>query len=172
MSFLSGFLSGCQSRKRILNSFARCSLGSTFCSSVNLASTRFLACAVSGSSTAAAGCGCAETLAPAAPPAAAPEVSVGASDVNLPFFFFLRLLLEELLLDGDDLRLELLLDFFLFFRLLLRFLRLEGLLLRELFCDDLLEDLLDEVDGVLDGLDSSESRRRLGFLLPRHRRSL
>lgn len=91
--------------------------------------------------------------------------------MNLPFFFFLWLLLEELLLEADDLRLELLRDFFRFFRLLLRFFRLEGLLLLELFCDDLLVDLLDDVDGVLDGLDSSESRRRLGFFRPKQRRS-
>jgi len=91
--------------------------------------------------------------------------------VNLPFFFFLWLLLEELLLEADDLRLELLRDFFRFFRLLLRFFRLEGLLLLELFWDDLLVDLLDDVDGVLDGLDSSESRRRLGFFRPKQRRS-
>lgn len=91
--------------------------------------------------------------------------------MNLPFFFFLWLLLEELLLEADDLRLELLRDFFRFFRLLLRFFRLEGLLLLELFWDDLLVDLLDDVDGVLDGLDSSESRRRLGFFRPKQRRS-
>lgn len=108
----------------------------------------------------------------AAAPAAPAGLPAGASEVNLPFFFFL-LLLEELLLEADDLLLELLRDCF--FRLVLRllffFFLLEGLLLLELFCDDLLVDLLDDEDGVLDGLDSSESRKRLGFRLPKHRRS-
>jgi len=62
MSILSGFLSGCHSRKSKRNSFARCSLGSTFFSTVSFASTCFLAWAISGGSL--TGAACATTTAP------------------------------------------------------------------------------------------------------------
>mmetsp|Transcript_7097 Transcript_7097/g.21598 ORF Transcript_7097/g.21598 Transcript_7097/m.21598 type:complete len:255 (-) Transcript_7097:88-852(-) len=65
MSILSGFLSGCHSRKRRRNSFARCSFGSTFFSTVSFASTCFFAWAISGGSC--TGVDCTTTAAPAAP---------------------------------------------------------------------------------------------------------
>mmetsp|Transcript_49861 Transcript_49861/g.120079 ORF Transcript_49861/g.120079 Transcript_49861/m.120079 type:complete len:220 (-) Transcript_49861:953-1612(-) len=123
ISILSGFLSGCHSRRSRRNSFARCSFGSTFFSIVSFASTCFLASAISGGSRTGADC-----TTTAAPGAAEPCAPVGGSVVRggdlrsrLERLRLLRRRLpleEELLEDEDFERLRDFLDLLLLERLL------------------------------------------------------
>lgn len=144
MSILSGFLSGCHSRRSKRNSFARASFGSTFFITVSLANTCFLAWAISGGSR--TGADCTGTAAPA--PVAAPAPAPGAAEPGGGSAVFggdlrkrlerLRLLARRCLLDDElleELDFERLADFFLaaLERLLLE--RLLELLFVRLFLD-------------------------------------
>jgi len=109
MSILSWFLSGCHSLSSSRNSFARCSLGSTFLSTVSFANTCFLANAISGGSfTGAAGCATA-ALVPGAvgnPGLACPGEDIRLDRLRrrrrlraLPLELLLLVLLERRLLE-------------------------------------------------------------------------
>mmetsp|Transcript_88452 Transcript_88452/g.245624 ORF Transcript_88452/g.245624 Transcript_88452/m.245624 type:complete len:222 (+) Transcript_88452:443-1108(+) len=129
MSILSGFLSGCHSRRSRRNSLARCSLGSTFFSTVSFANTCFLACAISGGSL--TGAACVTTTAAPPPGAVGPWPDFGGGSgargggelrkrlVRLARLLRLRLPLEEELLEELDFeRLRDFLDLLLLERLL------------------------------------------------------